>query len=411
MVLLILISFLIEVGVLLYLEKKAWNTLYTPLNFLMLPYVVVLLITVAVCGHWGITDFYFPSILYWSVGLFLFAIPSCMLGFSLQRHDKPVMSPIRDDDDGGIWLFLTVVVCLAFLYRLKQVLETSSAMLGSEEFGEDFDGHGIWAHLSKFYTPLLVMGIYYINRKRWWMIIPIIIMLAFSFLHQVKGWIIIPCVAGLAMRLYSGRTRLDLKFILWVLAGGVSVFLISYIMALVFGNNSAMGGYIIEFIMRHFVHYLTSGTLGFSMDLAAGMPDKGDTQVLFAQFVNIIHLFTGEPLISPINSLYFHTGLNMTNVRTMFGTVAVYCNPARFAIVTLFLSFTMYMLRIMAIKFNNVYVYVIYFYQCALLCMGWFEYYFFHLDTIEVPFMSCLIWLIVYMWKGNKKVLNNESIQ
>mgnify|MGYP003330486641 CR=1 FL=1 len=73
---LILLTFLLEVAVLLYIELKAWKTLYTPLIFLMLPYTVILLISIAISGNWGFVDFYYPSILFWSVGLFLFSIPS-----------------------------------------------------------------------------------------------------------------------------------------------------------------------------------------------------------------------------------------------------------------------------------------------------------------------------------------------
>lgn len=403
----VLISFLIEVGVLFYLEKKTWNTLYTPLNFLMLPYTVVLLISVAVAGHWGIVGFCYQSVLYWSVGLFLFAIPSFLLGFSLHKHGKPVITPIKEYYDLEIWTILAVFICVAFLYRLKQTFGSSIAAIGSDEFGENFYSHGFWAHLNKFYTPLLVIGIYYVDRKKWWIIILVVLMLMFSFIHQVKGWIIIPCIAGLSLRLYSGKTRMSMNFVFWLLIGAISVFLISYLLSFVLGNNSAMGMYMIEFILRHFVHYFTSGVLGFSMDVANGMPDSGETQILFSPFVNIINQISGEQLISPINSLYYHTGLNFTNVRTMFGTIAIYCNPTKFIIVTLFLSFTIYLIRVLAVKFNNLYMNVIYFYQCSLLSMGWFEYYFFHLDAIEVPLMTLLIWGVVYILI-DKKVINHE---
>ena len=403
--LLILISFLIEVGVLFYLEKKAWNTLYTPLNFLMLPYVVILLLTVAVAGKWGIVDFYYPSIIYWNVGLLLFAIPSLALGFTMQKNGRTVYRPI-DERNGmsHVIVILTVVMCLAFMYRLRQTLGSSSASLGSDEFGMDFDGHGLWAHLSKFILPLLILCIYYVDRTRRWLWIFILLLVFITFLHQVKGWVIIPCVAGLAMRLYSGKTRLSLKLVLFVLLGAVSVFFISYIFSLVVGGEASMGGMIMELIMRIFVHYVTSGTLGFSMDLAAGMPDHGDMQVLFAQFVNIINLLTGNnEIISQVNRLYVYTGLNLTNVRTMFGTIAVYTDPAQFAFVTLLLSSTLYLLRIIAVRFDNVFVNVIYFYQCALLAMGWFEYYFFHLDAIEVPVMTLIVMTIVMIFDSTQK--------
>lgn len=395
--LLILLTLLIEVGVLLYLEVKAWHTLYTPLVFLMLPYVAILLLTVLVAGRWGIVEFYYPSVVYWNVGLLLFAIPSYVIGFALQKHGKPVIKPI-DDGNGmsKVAVVLAAIMCLLFIYRFKVVLGTSTAPLGSDEFGMDYDGHGLWAHLSKFNLPLLVLCVYYVDRKRWWLLILIILLIAITFLHQVKGWVIIPCVAGLAMRLYSGKTHLTLKFVLYIVLGAVAVFLISYILSLVVGGSAVLGGAIIEFILRHFLHYVTSGVLGFSMDLAAGMPDKGSMEVLFAQFVNIINLITGnDEIISQVNGVFMYTGLNYTNVRTMFGTIAVYTGPVQFAFVTVLISTVIYLLKVMTIRFTNVYANIIYFYECALLCMGWFEYYFFHLDAIEVPVMTIIVMVIV----------------
>ena len=71
---LLLTGIYVEMSVLAYLEYKLWNTLYTPLNFLMLPYAVVLLFCVSVCGTFDVVDFYYPSLILWMFGLFLFAL-------------------------------------------------------------------------------------------------------------------------------------------------------------------------------------------------------------------------------------------------------------------------------------------------------------------------------------------------
>ena len=87
----------------------------------------------------------------------------------------------------------------------------------------------------------------------------------------------------------------------------------------------------------------------------------------------------------------------------MFGTIAVYTNAAQFVFVTMLISAVIYMLKILTIRFNNVYVNLIYFYQCALLCMGWFEYYFFHLDVIEVPVMTVIVMIMVALFDLSQK--------
>ena len=70
-----------------------------------------------------------------------------------------------------------------------------------------------------------------------------------------------------------------------------------------------------EFVIGHFFHYFTSGTLGFSYDMALHCGDMGDFEILVAPFVNIYKTIGGDPnLISPVNPLYLHTGINMTIV-------------------------------------------------------------------------------------------------
>ena len=86
---LILATFLIEVAVLFYLEVKMWRTMYTPLIFLMVPYTIVLLITIMVAGSdFGFVEFYYPSIVIWNIGLLLFAIPSFVLGYFMNKSYK-----------------------------------------------------------------------------------------------------------------------------------------------------------------------------------------------------------------------------------------------------------------------------------------------------------------------------------
>ena len=82
---LIVLSFLVESAVLVYCEKCIWKTLYTPLNFLILPYILVLFITILISGRFGFVEFYYPTILLWNVGLLVFFIPSFVLGFLFNK--------------------------------------------------------------------------------------------------------------------------------------------------------------------------------------------------------------------------------------------------------------------------------------------------------------------------------------
>mgnify|MGYP003292284327 CR=1 FL=1 len=279
----------------------------------------------------------------------------------------------------------------------------SRGIIGSDEFGEDFCGGGLWGHMRKLTMPLLIILIYYANRKNWLGWILIILLLGINFLYQVKGWIIIPCVCGMAMRLYTGKTKLTFKLFLYVILAGMAVFSMSYLLALVVAGNGGVGQ-ILEFAFGHFFHYFTSGTFGLSTDMYNMFPDKGPFEVILCPFVNVANQLIGsEELVSPINPLYYDTGIDLTNVRTYFGTLLIYSNPVQFVTYIFTVSTLMYLFKIVTLRINSIYLNMVYFFECSLFAMGWFEFYFFHLDVIEVPALIGCIYLLVRLFGGDKK--------
>lgn len=407
---LIIVSIVMEIMVLGYLDYKAWKTVYTPLNFLMLPYLIVLVFTVSVSGRMGFVEFYYPSVFVWNVGLLLFAIPSYVLAFLLPVEKRSGERTFKEAVTPPVVTYLALFVCLLFLWRIRQTMASSVGMIGSDEFGEDLCGSGLWAHLRKLTMPLLVLLLYSANRKRvleWFLIV---VLLAINFLYQVKGWIIIPCVCAMAMRLYTGKTKLTFRIFLFALFGGFLVFTFSYLLALVVAGTGGIWQ-IMKFTFGHFFHYFTSGTFGLSMDILHSFPDKGPFDVIICPFVNIANQLVGSgELVSPINPYYYHSGIDLTNVRTFFGTLLVYSNPFQFVLYTWFLSTLLYLLKIATLKFNSVYLAMVLFFECALLAMGWFEFYFFHLDIIEVPLLTGCIYLLV-RFTGNGAVARVEPLQ
>ncbi len=400
---LILLSFLLEVAVLFYLELKAWKSMYTPLVFLMLPYTVVLLITIAISGNFGFVEFYYPSIFFWSVGLLIFAIPSLFFAYILQKHDKTLSSQIGESQMPRFLVYLSFIIIFLFALRLKSMLG-GALMVGSDEFGEEFCGRGFWGHLRIFLLPLLAMAIYFVDSKNkwlWFIILPIFII---AFLYQVKGWVIIPCLTGIILRLYSGKTKLKASLILTVVIGALLFFLGSYILILVIAGDSEFNMAFVSAIFEHFIHYLTSGTLGLSVDMQHGLPDKDGFEMVIAQFINLGKAVVGDDdFIIPLNPLFYNTGVNLTNVRTLFGTVFINSGYLIFMVYVLFLSSMMYLMKCATVRFNNIYLYTAYFFQCGLLFMGWFDSYFASLAMIEVPIFSLLLLLMDKMI-GSKNI-------
>lgn len=402
---LILVSFLIEVAVLLYLELKAWRSLYTPLVFLALPYVIVLLISIAISGNYGFVEFYYPSILLWSVGLLIFAIPSLTFGFLLQRAGLPQNSCINEEAMPQWLALLAFAVVALFLYRFKS-LYGGAHVIGSHDFGDALCGDGFWGHLRQLSLPILMIAIYSLDKTRRWLWLIIIPLFGVALLYQVLGWIIIPCMGGVVMRLYSGKTKLKPSLFLYVILGGSAVFLVSYVISIVVVAENDLDNDVFTFIFKNFIHYLTSGTLGLSVDMERNFPDAGSFEVIWAPIVNVINVILGkDEIVSPVNPFYYNTGLNLTNVRTFFGTLYIYTNAVEFVGYILLSSSLMYLLKLMTIKWKNIYVYAAYFFECGLLAMGWFEFYYFHLVVFELPAIVFALWLVDKVLRSRGKAL------
>lgn len=404
---LILFSFLVEVAVLFYLERKAWHTIYTPLNFLMLPYLFVLLITIAVSGSFGLVGFYYPSILIWSVGLLLFAIPS--LAFASYSQKKPALSsfslsPFDDDNLPPYLVYLGILLVLLFAYRLRQTIGSSEYFIGSDDFAEDFATFGFWGHLSRLCDVLLMLFIYYLSKERRWLWFLIIALVGVMVIRMVKGHMIIPCVVGVIMRLVSGKMRISGRFLTILLISAVAVFYLTYLLAYGIADGKEVTDDILLFIFRHFVHYFTSGTLGFSLDMQVGLPDYGSVGIILSPFINILNHFTGnEEILSPVNPVFLYTGFNYTNVRTMFGTLFVHTTYMQFAAYVLCLSSICYLLKMFGTKYRSVLSNLVYYYFCTLLAMGWFEFYFFHLDVLEIPAIILILKFIDVAMSVNRR--------
>ena len=215
--LLIFLSLFIEVGVLLYLELKAWDTLFTPLNILMLPYLVVLLISVGISGHMGFVDMYYPSILIWSVSLLIFAVPSQYLGYILHKNGKPYQNVVENDEMPSFLIWLSLLVCMGLVFRLRQTIGSCPFQIGSNEFGEAFDHYGLWSHVSRLNTIMLMIMVFYVDKNHKYIWLIILFQLILLFIHKVKGWIFVPIIAGMIMRLYSGKSRLSLGFFVFTI--------------------------------------------------------------------------------------------------------------------------------------------------------------------------------------------------
>ena len=395
---LILCIFLAEVVLLARMEKWLWGTLFTPLNALSLPFTGILLFTLCLPSSMGFVPFYYPSLLIWMGGLLLMAIPSWLLGYGYRkRYGEPdyACAPIEHEK---FFMIMVLLLIVPFVFRLRTMMATSLDLFGSDEFGENFAIYGFFGHLLIFLSACSVL-LFSVIRKglRLFPIALITLIAALAFVNQVKSWVIIPLIAGIWMCLMTNRIGLSLKLIIPVFFGGILLFVGSYLVIFILGAGATYDAHMGEYIGEHVVHYLCSGVLGLSEDVRRGIVEAADPDLLFAPFINIVHSITGDPYISPINPHFFEINTNTTlddNVRTYFGTIYVNCSVGLYGLIVLFWGFVYYLIRMLTLRTRSIFIGAIDAWFCALLCMGWFEYYFFHVTTFEVPIYLLLLLML-----------------
>ena len=395
---LILCAFLVEVILLVHIDKRLWGTLFTPLNALALPFTAILLLTLCIPSSIGFVPFYYPSLLIWMGGLLLMAVPSWLLGYGFhKRYGEPkyTFSPIQHE---RAFYILTLLLIVPFVFRLKTMMATSLDLFGSDEFGENFAVYGLFGHLLIFLCACSILS--FISVRKGNRIIPILIITliaALTFVNQVKSWVMIPLIAGFWLCLMTNRIRLSWKLIIPVFVGGILLFVGSYLVIFILGSGATYDDHMGEYIGQHVIHYLCSGVLGMSEDLRVGILETENPDILFAPFINMIHSLTGDAYISPINSHFIEINTNTAlqdNVRTYFGTIYVNCPIWLFGIIVMFWGYVLYLIRILTLRTLSIFIAAIDSWMCALLCMGWFEYYFFHVTTYEIPIYLLLLMVL-----------------
>ena len=411
---LILCAFLIEVVLLARMEKALWGTLFTPLNALSLPFTGILLFTICLPASMGFVPFYYPSLLIWMGGLLLMAIPSWLLGYGYRkRYGEPdyACAPIAHE---RFFMIAVLLLIVPFAFRLRTMMATSLDLFGSDEFGENFAVYGVFGHLLVFLSACSILLFSLIRKSQRLLPIALIALIAaLAFVNQVKSWVIIPLLAGLWICLMTNRIGLSLKLIIPVFVGGITLFVSSYLVIFILGAGATYDAHMGEYIGEHVVHYLCSGVLGLSEDVRRGIVEAADPDMLFAPFINLVHSITGDPYISPINPHFFEINTNTTlddNVRTYFGTIYVNCSVGLYGLIVLFWGCVYYAIRMLTLRTRSIFVAAIDAWFCALLCMGWFEYYFFHVTTFEVP-ICLLLLLLLNQLSIRKPYGNNRTAQ
>jgi len=219
--------------------------------------------------------------------------------------------------------------------------------------------------------------------------------MVFFLVGQVKGGVLQPLLGGFLYRVMRGRSFMSLKNIGIVLLCGLVVFVSIYLGAMSIADSSIItnpDAYV--FLGRHFSYYLIAGVLGFSEAFNSETSDVGgSSREIFGPLLNVYRKLTGSgKLVAPSSSHGRGMQVDLTaesvdantNVYTIFGTLYFYLGPLGSVMYVAVMGFLCYGLFLAAGWTKSEWLLVLYCYIGAQLLFGFFEFYFWHLETYEI---------------------------
>ena len=399
--------YLIELVLLVQWERRIWGTFFTPFCFLAVPTSII--IAIAIIASFLISDyraFYFPSLIVWCVGLFVFSIPSWICYSKNGWQSNNVDYTSLDNSRRGRITY-KIICCFSALLLIFAFLKMPSGgtSWGSDEFSEAYSSNGMLLnHINVFISVVLSYFIYVANKKQKLTYLMIFLCLIDMYAIGVKSWIIAPCIIGYFARLITKKSKFNYKSFIVIGIAGILVFALSYIILMIGTGKSELNEGFITFLVNHFISYITGAPLTFSLDYQMGILEPEMFESLFAPLVNISHLiFGGDPVVH-INPTWISFGSHESNVRTFIGTVFAFSHSwIGFILVTAIFSLYCYILFIYSRNSKNPFIILANCTNMGFLTLGFFEFYWLNLAPYEMVVMLLILAFFYKYWpvRGN----------
>ncbi|MBD5388595.1 hypothetical protein HDR68_04305 [bacterium] len=418
----------LEVLLLAFAERKLWNTWFTPLNCLSVPYAVVLAICLCVDGNMGFVPFYYPSVWVWVVGLAVFFVPSCIFGLLLRRKNRNdreaptarefTLSPLTF----RILEYITWGILVLFTFWFFYLAYAKDLIPGGEFFAQAWAEHGFFGHL---FTVLMGLNIFWVfaadkAHKRYWLYV--LGFFGVALLYLVKCWFLVPMAGGLLLRLLIGKTKFGIKVILVSVFTGFAFFFASYWMCMYVASaekgvptqrkkQTEYKAEVSSYIGKHAVTYIVAGVYGLSEDLAQNILEDRKPAKIYTPMVNICKVFGDKNYVSNINDQFVQitTHDSESNVRSFFGSLYVYLGAGHSMAYAFVFSSLVYLLFAFARKRRNILAMVIIGWIMGCLLMGWFDIYTTSLNFILIPYYLIVIFGLCFLWKKINSWFSTED--
>lgn len=418
----IILILLAETTLLVWFDRFIYHTWFTPLTMLAVPYTSVVILAFLFAPSLGFIALHVPSVLVWVIGLFVFWLAGIPIGMlfssSLRKRkiSKYINSLWHEKESKTMVLILSWVAIAVLLYGLVMVLQS----LGIREFGSDkfaeLYGSGVNGHIRVFSLILLIFLIGTVSWRNKTGLITISVLIFLAFIYPTKSWTILPILAGFIYRFSVDRTKLTGFKILFIAASGFIIFIANYLLLFIAKNNIEViyNINIYKQLLSHFGAYVFAGVLALGEVMKSGTvhsfynPDN-----IFAPFLNLYAVITSGDLISPVVPDFTTTsldGLKKSNVHTFFGTLWLHLGFFASVVYVLFSGTLVYGLFAVAHITKNCWAMVAWSFIAAMLALGWFEFYFWHLSFIEIPVYCLIIFFLYAVLKQLSKSIRRKEV-
>jgi oligosaccharide repeat unit polymerase len=380
-------------------DRKRFGTWITPFNVLGFPYTIVVLLAYFVSESLGFVSIFLPSVFIWMGGLFLVWTSGQFLAWAVidlrmgqRKIRESSLASVNEHSARRVAMraALVAVAIVAFGTFLALKSVGGWAQVGTPDFKAAYS-RGILGHAVIWSCLLGIVLIGTCHRKNRLLMALVAIILVVVVLGQVKGRVLHLVIGGLFFRFMGGKIRLSFAKVLTLLMSTCIIFSLGYIFAmLALDSGALLKGDTYSFLSTHYLYYLLSGPLSFGEALRGRIAEVGgDWHSIFAPFINLYRVTLKAGALIPIGSshdkgmIIDDSGVG-DNVYTFFGTLYLYLGAGGAAIYSIIIGLSCYAILVFAQLKRNAWLTALYCYIVANLAVGFFEFYFWHLDCYEL---------------------------
>lgn len=401
-----LVALILTVILIVILDKKMYKTYYTPSIFLSVPFLAICILYDLNAERLGYYKLNYDVLYIWVFGLFFFwfagIITNLIVPVKIIRKEviEKKTDILKYSKTLANLTFIITIVLTYFLYKSYKLYGSAGG-----DAVEEYLGRGLQAHLIinlKFLSVFSFLSLFTKSGKYFKIksVFTIFVALGLSIFYGTKSGILLLLIGYFFAWIFFFDKRIRLIHIITAVALGFGVFYVSY--SMVFGEWAP-----VEDIFNHMILYYVSGTAGMNVYFSSFGNIALDPELIFRPIFNTIALVSGnrnEIKVGFSDILTNIGGGKTINVRTFFGTLYMY-GGLKVSIIAIFIfsSICHLIFKKGLLKYNAIYL-SLYTFILAILCFGWFDFYFNSVSFYETIVLALLLNLFLL------KKRNAESI-